>query len=93
MAVFIPTAIKFVLFHAQWSTLILAGVMVLVLCYYLRSEQKAGEAPGPRPWPIIGSLHLMAGYKIPFAAFTALKVTAALHFDYLTLQATVYLMY
>jgi hypothetical protein len=74
MVFFFPTALKFVLFHAQWSTVILAVVMILVLCYYFRPEMKEGQAPGPRPWPILGSLHLMAGYKIPYAAFTALKV-------------------
>ena len=74
MVFFVPTALKFVLFHAQWSTVVLAIIMVLVLCYYFRPEMKEGQAPGPRPWPILGSLHLMAGYKIPYAAFTAMKV-------------------
>ena len=74
MTFFIPATVKFLLFHAQWSTLILAFVMILVMCYYFRPEVKPGQAPGPRPWPILGSLHLMAGYKVPYAAFTALKV-------------------
>jgi hypothetical protein len=74
MVFFIPAALKFVLIHAQWSTLILTVVMILVLCYYFRPEEKEGQAPGPKPWPILGSLHLMAGYKVPYAAFTALKV-------------------
>ena len=30
--------------------------------------------PGPKPWPIIGSLHLMASYtKYPFEVFTRLQ--------------------
>ena len=30
--------------------------------------------PGPKPWPIIGSLHLMATYKkYPFEVFTRLQ--------------------
>lgn len=75
MVFFIPAAIKFLIFQAQWSTLVLGAVMLLVLCYYFKSNQMPGQAPGPRPWPILGSLHLMGGYKIPYAAFTALKVT------------------
>ena len=74
MVMFIPVALKYVLLHSQCSTLVLAGVMIVVLCYYFCSEDKSGQAPGPRPWPILGSLHLMGGYKIPYAAFTALKV-------------------
>ena len=31
-------------------------------------------APGPKPWPVIGSLHLMATYKkYPFEVFTRLQ--------------------
>nr|AGI92303.1 cytochrome P450 CYP307A1 [Laodelphax striatellus] len=30
------------------------------------------RAPGPRAWPVLGSLHLMAGYRVPYEAFTAL---------------------
>lgn len=29
-------------------------------------------APGPKPWPVIGSLHLLGGYDIPYKAFTEL---------------------
>ena len=40
-------------------------------------KDKLSEAPGPKPWPIIGSLHLMAAAqmegKVPYAAFTELK--------------------
>ena len=74
MVMFIPIALKYIMLHSQWSTLVLAGVMIVVMCYYFCSEDKSGQAPGPRPWPILGSLHLMGGYKIPYAAFTALKV-------------------
>lgn len=35
--------------------------------------QKYTQAPGPRPWPIIGNLHLLDRYRdSPFAGFTAL---------------------
>nr|AKH03498.1 cytochrome P450 307F1 [Paracyclopina nana] len=48
-------------------------VLLLILGFRsLRSNKKPG-APGPKPWPLIGSLHLMDGYKIPFAAFTELS--------------------
>ena len=85
MVMFIPIALKYLMLHSQWSTLVLAGVMIVVMCYYFCSEDKSGQAPGPRPWPILGSLHLMGGYKIPYAAFTALKVELNFLFLILTL--------
>lgn len=46
------------------------------LVYYQQSLEKQRQrepgAPGPKPWPILGSLHLMDGYQIPYAAFTKL---------------------
>lgn len=30
-------------------------------------------APGPSPWPVLGSLHLLGQYEVPFEAFTALS--------------------
>lgn len=30
------------------------------------------EPPGPRSWPIIGSLHLLGGYEVPYQAFDSL---------------------
>ena len=40
-----------------------------------RSESfSKNVAPGPKPWPVIGSLHLMATYKkYPFEVFTRLQ--------------------
>ena len=35
---------------------------------------QGGVLPGPRPWPVIGSLHLMANFKrYPFEVFTRLQ--------------------
>ncbi|KAK6635035.1 hypothetical protein RUM44_000284 [Polyplax serrata] len=31
------------------------------------------RAPGPKPWPIIGNLHLLQGYKVPYQAFVDLS--------------------
>ncbi|GLV38352.1 spookier [Carabus blaptoides fortunei] len=30
------------------------------------------EAPGPKTYPIIGNLHVLGGYEVPYQAFTAL---------------------
>lgn len=30
------------------------------------------EAPGPKSYPIIGNLHVMGGYEVPYQAFSAL---------------------
>ena len=58
--------------------------VMVAICFILltilkrkKSKKEDNEAPGPKPWPIIGSLHLMAAAQlkglIPYAAFTALK--------------------
>ena len=43
------------------------------LVYYQQSLEKGRQrepgAPGPKPWPILGSLHLMDGYQV--VIFTA----------------------
>jgi len=44
-----------------------------VIWQMLTNEPKTPQAPGPKPWPILGSLHLMDGFRIPFAAFTKLS--------------------
>ena len=46
------------------------------------AKQLGPQAPGPRPWPIIGSLHLMANFKrIPFEAFTKLQKVLDAHMN------------
>lgn len=54
--------------------LVLVTLCVLVLLWWMsRPKNNPGCAPGPRPWPIIGSLHLLDKYKTPFQVFTELS--------------------
>lgn len=55
--------------------LALITVFVVLMLWWLlsRPRKSAREAPGPRPWPLIGSLHLLGGYETPFQAFTVLS--------------------
>lgn len=49
--------------------------VVLVLQAYLKRRNKKlpeNRAPGPRPLPVIGSLHLLAAYDLPYQALDAL---------------------
>lgn len=62
------------------AMVVICGILVTIMSNKKKSNKQKGrpeEAPGPKPWPIIGSLHLMAAAqakgKIPYAAFTALK--------------------
>lgn len=56
------------------SYLLLVGLAVLLALLAVRRRGPKGQnyAPGPRPWPIIGSLHLLGGYDVPYKAFNAL---------------------
>lgn len=54
--------------------LALVSLCIVVFVWWLAKTRKDSKSPpGPRPWPIIGSLHLLGGYKSPFEAFTALS--------------------
>lgn len=60
---------------------ILTSLVVAVVVEYVRNKRTAAvllgrgglkELPGPWAWPVIGSLHLMAGYEVPYQAFGVL---------------------
>lgn len=61
----------------------LVVVVVVLVCYDLiskkKSKSKTGdnsddlpEPPSPRSFPIIGHMHLLGGYEVPYQAFTQL---------------------
>jgi len=55
---------------------VLIVLLTSYLCLRPRPQDKGvgNPVPGPVPWPIIGSLHLMANFtKYPFEAFTNLQ--------------------
>nr|XP_034180823.1 cytochrome P450 307a1-like [Osmia lignaria] len=55
--------------------------LALILLDYLRSKKTSKnvivdddshllpEPPGPKPWPILGSLHILGRYNVPYKAF------------------------
>ena len=60
--------------------LVLIPILMILVLIYLKFGVTTFESfsknspPGPKPWPIIGSLHLMASYtKYPFEVFTRLQ--------------------
>lgn len=73
---------------ASTSLLLCAAAVVAVLFLADRARQARAAAkaklldsefgdelpapPGPHAWPIIGNLHLLAGYAVPYQAFTPL---------------------
>ena len=38
--------------------------ITFVMWQMLINEPKTPQAPGPKPWPILGSLHLMDGFRV-----------------------------
>nr|WIM36151.1 spook [Pyrrhocoris apterus] len=57
------------------SYLLLVSLIVLIALAAVKKWTRKGKkyAPGPRPWPILGSLHLLAGYEVPYQAFDHLS--------------------
>lgn len=47
--------------------------IVLLVWWFSWPKRMPMEAPGPKPWPLIGSLHLLGKYETPFQAFTSLS--------------------
>ena len=40
------------------------GLAYTLVYYQKQTKTKEPGAPGPKPWPILGSLHLMDGYQV-----------------------------
>lgn len=54
--------------------LALASFCVVLLMWWFCTNRKTHNMPpGPKPWPLIGSLHLLGQYPTPFQGFTALS--------------------
>lgn len=61
-------------------TYILMSIVILFIILLLETDKHSKkthtslllEAPGPKSWPIIGSLHLLGGYDVPYKAFNDL---------------------
>jgi cytochrome P450 family 307 subfamily A len=60
------------------ATLVLLAVCVVLLALLMMltdghaKKPEGSRPPGPKPWPVIGSLHLLGQYKSPFEALTNL---------------------
>lgn len=52
---------------------ILSLCLFLLVWWFLSPNKKSSTAPGPKPWPIIGSIHLLGQHETPFQAFTELS--------------------
>ncbi|CAH1408235.1 unnamed protein product [Nezara viridula] len=54
------------------SYLLLFGLAILWAVLSVLKRPK-GSAPGPTPLPVLGSLHLLGGYELPYQAFDKLS--------------------
>ncbi|KAJ8945603.1 hypothetical protein NQ314_009130 [Rhamnusium bicolor] len=61
-------------FSADMLALVSLCVVVLVWWFTTKTRKVIFRIPpGPKPWPLIGSLHLLGEYETPFQAFTVLS--------------------
>ena len=45
-------------------TVALSVITFSIAVMWVREAEKKPEAPGPSPWPVLGSLHLMDGFRV-----------------------------
>ncbi|KAL1139825.1 hypothetical protein AAG570_006802 [Ranatra chinensis] len=59
---------------ASYLLVLALALLVAIICSAPKKGQgsKGTRAPGPRPWPLVGSLHLLGGYAVPYQAFDVL---------------------
>ena len=50
---------------------VLVGLLVTAMHGH-SGKQELNKLPGPKPWPIVGSLHLMGSCESPFEAMTSM---------------------
>jgi len=50
---------------------VLVGLLVTLIRGH-SGKHEGNKLPGPKPWPIVGSLHLLASYESPFQGLSAL---------------------
>lgn len=66
------------LFYFTQFTLSLFAILVAMVTYLIKTSKQDDkddlqEPPSPKALPIIGHMHLLGKYEIPYQAFTALR--------------------
>ena len=66
--VFVTFILAFFVLKTQLALItaaLVAVIVAFVVVWYLQTNQdQSPGAPGPKPWPVLGSLHLMDGYRV-----------------------------